>query len=170
MSRDKEITLIESKIKASFDKIKAELEDHLYAINENTREAENNHEFLCELDNKIAKLTERIDDMQLILTKIMQTSASDISLTEDEQKVFLILYTLGEETLLSYGDIARKLNVPEILVRKAISSMMIKGVQIIEKQIGKDSFFELDSKFKDEQMKRNIVKIDEKITKLVQAF
>ncbi len=167
---DKRFKALDINLRNSFQKIKDELEDHLQTLNENTKEIENNYEFLCELDNKIAKLTERIDDIHLMMTKIMNQASDQISLTEDEQKVFLILYTFGEETLLSFSDIARKLNMPELLVRKAISSMMIKGIPIIEKQIDKDSFFEIDSKFKEEQATKNIIKIDEKITKLVQIF
>ena len=47
--------------------IKDELNDHLDAINHSTNEISSNYEYLCEIDFKINKLAERLDQLQLFL-------------------------------------------------------------------------------------------------------
>ena len=47
--------------------IKKELGEHLQAINENTNEIQSNYEYFNRIENKINKLTERIDQIQFFL-------------------------------------------------------------------------------------------------------
>lgn len=61
------------RVRVSFSKIKEELEDHLLAINENTNEIASNYEYICMLESKIERLTQRVDVLQL---KLMQKSQS----------------------------------------------------------------------------------------------
>ena len=47
--------------------IKRQFEEHLQAINENTNEIQSNYEYLSEMESKINKMAERIDQIQLFL-------------------------------------------------------------------------------------------------------
>ena len=61
---------LSSTIKLAFSEIHDEFQEHLESINENTTEIQSNYTYLCELDNKIAKLNERIDEIHLILANL----------------------------------------------------------------------------------------------------
>lgn len=133
-------------------------------INQNTTEIQANYEFLSELESKIGKLEERIDEIHMMLKPLVK-KPSEIVLFENEQKVFLALYTFGEENMLSYGDIARKINLPELTVKNQISEMIQKGVSIKQKLIDGKPYFKLDPEFKNLQTTKNIVKINENLLK-----
>ena len=67
---DSQIQQLDKGIKTAFTQIYDEFEDHLHAINENTSEVQENYTYLCEMDNKIAKLNERIDEIHHMLAKL----------------------------------------------------------------------------------------------------
>ena len=69
-----------STLRSTFSQIYDEFEDHLHAINENTSEIQENYSYLCGLDNKIAKLNERIDETIFNLTGILLTVLVGLSL------------------------------------------------------------------------------------------
>jgi len=58
-----------SQLHDAFSQIKDEFEDHLTAINENTNEIQANYELVCNIDQKLNKLTERLDKFELFLQK-----------------------------------------------------------------------------------------------------
>ncbi len=49
----------------AFSKIKEEFEDHLTAINQNTTEIQANYGYLSEIDEKIEKICQRLDQIGL---------------------------------------------------------------------------------------------------------
>ncbi|GAF77674.1 unnamed protein product, partial [marine sediment metagenome] len=115
--------------------IKKEFEEHLQAINENTNEIQSNYEYLSKIENKINKLTERLDQIQLFLQSNSNFIIDRIEnfeikpLTRNEQYVFLVLYALEDEKgIVSYLDIAKKTGFPESLVRDYMTSIIEKGV------------------------------------------
>ena len=67
----RENTEKDDKLKATFNKIKEEFEDHLDSINENTNEIHSNYEYMCELDSKIEKVNENLQNLRLSLTITM---------------------------------------------------------------------------------------------------
>ena len=147
--------------------LKNELEEHLRAINENTNEIQSNFEYLTSIENKINKLSERIDQIQFFL----QYNSSFIAdrreefeikpLTRKEQYVFIVLYALEDERgAVSYLDIAKKTGLSEPLVRDYITSIIEKGVPIIKKYINNKAYLKLDNEFKQIQAKENILMID----------
>ena len=146
-----------------------ELEDHLIAINENTNEIQANYEYLCELDNKMAKLTERLDQIQMFLQKhgfkVEEKPFFEVKkLTSREQEVFLILYTLEESKgPLTYLDIARRTGLTEDLVAAYITNMVQKGVPILKRYINNQAHLRLDPVFKQVQAKENILQIEQKV-------
>ena len=154
--------------KGVLGQLKDELEDHLVAINENTSEIQSNYEYLCELDNKITKLNERIDEIfgvlsQLTGKKLNKTSNyEDIDpLTTMEKNVFLNLYT--EDQPISYADLAKKMNMSISLARQYITNLLEKGIPIQKKYLSQRPYIYLDQKFKNLQAKKNILKIEQKI-------
>ncbi len=151
-----------------FSEIKDKFEDHLIAINENTNEVQANYEYLCELDSKIEKLGERIDQIQLFLQnhglQIEDRPEFTVgNLTKREQEVFLVLYTLdGSKDKISYEDIAKKTGLTEELAMGYIDNMIRKGVPINRKHSHSRTFLQLNPHFRTLQAKKNILNLDQK--------
>lgn len=159
-SRDKNINI-------SLKKIHDELEDHLTAINENTVEIQSNFQYTSEINEKIEKLSERLEKIELFLQSsynynISNENIYDIKpLTRSEQEIFMILYTMEDENgLMSIHDISKKAKLSQILITDYISSMIEKGIPILKKYFNNKAFLKLDPQFKTLQIKQNILKID----------
>lgn len=152
----------------AFSQIRDEFEDHLTAINENTNEIQANYELVCNIDQKLNKLTERLDKIELFLQKQgMEAEEKEqfkpIRLSKREQEIFLILYTLEEvKGSVSYLDIARKLCLTEDIIASYISNMLQKGVPIIKKYLSNEAHLSLNPKFKTQQAKENILQIEQR--------
>ena len=159
---------LNSKLKIIFSSIYDEFEEHLDSINENSSEIQSNYEFVCKVDNKIAKLNERIDEIHIILSKLTgkktlkKPKFEDIDpLTKKEKNIFLNLYT--EEKPITYSDLAKKINMPVLIVREYITRLMEKGVPIQKTYKNIRPYISLDKKFKNLQAKKNILRIEQKI-------
>ncbi len=140
----------------SFKRIRQELEEHLSTINENTSEIQALFDYLQDLENKINKISARVDQIQL-------NQEEDISrpsvrpLNQTEKKIFLVLYTEVEP--LSYREISDKVNLPASLVPEAISALVGKGVPLIRSFVNNQLFLKLDPDFKEIQAKENVINI-----------
>jgi biotin operon repressor len=163
-----ELQKIKEVLKQAVSSINNEMEDHLDSINENTNEIQANYEYLCELDNKINKLNEKIEEIQIILSKLtgkkldLQPDYTSIEpLTKQEQKIFLVVYT--EERPISYMEISSKMNLPLTMVREYITSLIEKGVPIQKTYMKGRPFVLLEQSFKSLQAKQNVVKIDQRV-------
>ena len=159
------LNVINSRLKAAFDKIGEEMEDHLLAINENTNEIAANYEYICELENKIEKLTERVEQLQMYISGTIETRRTKErqipKLTESEQNIFTVLYTLEEEKgSVTYEDIATQLDIEENEVVLAVSSMVGKGVLIVKRFIDSKPYLHIDKDFKVLQTKENVLQIE----------
>lgn len=162
-SLNKETKEIKKDLKKNVNSIRDEFEDHLEAINENTNEIQSNYEFLCELDSKIEKLSERIDKIQFFLEGKKEKKYDIISLTKKEQEIFIVLYT--SEDFMDYSEIAKKTTLTFSLVQAYISNIIAKGVPILKKYISNRAFLYLDPAFKSLQAKENLVEIDSSVIK-----
>ena len=99
------MTTRDKALKASFSKIKEELDMHLDSINANTEELNANFEHIAKVDQKIDKLNERIDELHLILSSIAggntnnydKSMFENIKLSSREQEVFLSDFPLLTE-------------------------------------------------------------------------
>ncbi len=147
--------------------IKKQLNEHLQAINENTCEIQSNYDLICAIENKIDKLSERIDQIQFFLQCNSDFSVDNVEkfdirpLTRNEQYVFLVLYALEDEKgVVSYFDISRKTGFSVSLVRDYISSIMEKGVPLIKRYINNSVFLKINKDFKRLQARENILMID----------
>lgn len=155
--------LLDKKLQASFAKIREEFEDHLDSINENTNEMQSIYEYACELDEKIEKLSSRVDEIHMMVRGLIQEKVKQegrIELTKNEKKIFMTLYTFGEESSLSFADIARRTNLPELEVRRCLTSMLNKGLPLVEELVDEQIYFRINPEFKDLQAKENILDIE----------
>ena len=157
-----------SQLHDAFSQIKDEFEDHLTAINENTNEIQANYELVCNIDQKLNKLTERLDKFELFLQKQgmeieEKESFKPIRLSKREQEIFLVLYTQEEvKGSVTYLDIARRVCLPEDIVASYIANMLQKGVPITKKYISNEAHLNLNPKFKAKQAKENILQIEQR--------
>lgn len=138
------------------------------SINQNTNEIQSNYEFLCELDSKIEKLNEKIDEIQMFLFPELASKKNyQIDpLTEREQEIFLVLYA-SEDKGLTFLDIGRKTGLPFSLVKEYIKNLIKKGIPIIRNCFDDKISLTLDKDFRALQAKENIVKINESMAKIV---
>ena len=163
-------TDIKFAIKLLFDEVKEELDDHLDSINQNTNEIGSNYEYLCELDYKFNKLSERLDSMQLFLEenmgfkKAVKPKFKCKPLSNNEQDVFLVLYTLEDKKgAVSYAEIAKRTGLSEDLVSGYITRMIEKNVPIIKRYVNNQPLLRLDPHFKRVQTKENVLGINQKM-------
>ncbi len=157
----KRIIQVESSIKNAFEKVREEFDDHLDSINENTNELQMQYEYMTQLDIKITKLSEKIDDLHMLLKQV--TTQQQPFLSRQEQKIFLTLYTFGEESPLSQVDIANRLSMNELTVRSSLAAMVKKGIPVIEEKIDEKPYYKFSREFKEQQAKENVVRLDEDI-------
>lgn len=157
---------LNKKLQAEFTKIKHEFEEHLQAINENTNEIAANYEYICEIEAKLDRLSERVDGIQMYLEAnsniaIAKRTNFDVKrLDRMEQQVFLVIYTLEEEKgSLTYRDIAEKLNISEQLAGSYVTSIIEKGVPILKRYLNSKPYLRLDPEFKTLQAKENILQL-----------
>lgn len=155
------ISEIQEGIKKSFLKVKEEFDVHLDSINQNTGEIQNLYDYMQEIDGKIEKLNERIDELHLYLAPEKQEAQFSVELSHREQEVFIILY--AAESGVTAIDIARKLGFTDEMVQRYVYNMIMKGIPILKQFEGEKMFLHLDLKFKDLQAKKNVLKLDETI-------
>ena len=153
-------------LKQEFIKIRHEFEEHLQAINENTNEIAANYEYISEIENKLDKLSSRIDQIQIYLESesgiyVTRKKEFDVKrLNRREQEVFLVIYTLEEEKgSITYQDISKKLGISEQLAGNYVTSIIEKGVPIIKRYLNSIPYLRLDPEFKTLQAKENILQL-----------
>ena len=143
-------------MKNDFIKVRQQLEEHLSAINENTSEIQALFDYLQDIETKMDRLAQRLDQLQLgqenQVEKKMITSLNQI-----EKKVFLALYT--EETPVSYKEIAVKANLPLALIPECISSLCDKRIPFQRSFYNDTLFLKLDPQFKEAQARENLINL-----------
>ncbi|MCX6706772.1 MAG: hypothetical protein NT001_01375 [Candidatus Woesearchaeota archaeon] len=167
-----ELSIMDRKIRNSFSVIKEEFEDHLNAINENTQEIGSHYESVSELNRKIEKLNERMDQMSAMVKELSQERNS-ISLSSDEQRIFLSLYM--NEGFTGFDDIVGATHFNPDHARNLIASMLDKGVRLVREINEGRLYFKLNPHFKARQLRENVVKINPDVirkmeNKVLEAF
>jgi len=156
--KEVEILSLKEQIKSAFKTVQEEFEDHLDAINENTHELQHQHDAISQLNRKISKLNERMDELQLMVKQVY-IDKRDISLNFDEQKIFILLYT-HENGFLSFDEIVAKTNFSPDYCRGLVNTMLDKGVGLIREIMDGKLFFKLNPHFRAMQAKENVVDIE----------
>jgi len=166
---------IQDSLKGAFNQINEEFHDHLDAINDNTNEIQSNYEYMCELDSKIDKLGERMDEIVMLLRQnnvglLDEKPTYNIQpLNNKEKEIFMTLYTMEAEFgEISYIDLSRKLAIPSSLVQAYVTNIFGKGVPIQKRFKHDKVYLTIDPEFRDYQARENIVGISEVITRKVQ--
>ncbi len=164
---------VETKLKNSFEKIREELEEHLQAINENTSEIGQNHQYNCELESKMDQLSERLDHMELFLKQMGYGSAMATfhvqPLSSDEKRAFVALYAIEEDKgHVTYADISNVLLMDVQLVAGYVAALMEKGVPLVKRYVNNVAYLKIDADFKQLQAKENILSIDKAQKQLIQ--
>lgn len=145
---------MQTKLTDKFEKIEQQLEEHLSTINENTFEVQSLFDYLQQIESKVDKLSERLDQLQLFKE---QQSQKNLTLNQVESQVFFALYT--EETPLSFTEIAVKANLPVSLIPECLSALAEKGVPFSRSFYGDKLFLKLDAKFKEQQARENMINL-----------
>ena len=157
---------IDFKFKEALESIKTELDEHLEALNENTSEIQSSYSCINELNDKIEKLAERIEAVEIFMQQRSNFNAIEKSfnvqpLTKTEQYVFLVIYALEDEKgLVSCVDIRKKTGLAMDIVNEYIARLVEKGIPLMKKYINNLAYIRLNPEFKRIQAKENILCID----------
>ncbi len=149
-------------IQTELSSFKDELEDHFNTLNDNTTEIDIQNNFICEIDNRITKMEEKVDSLHFLLKQLVTKSSLSVDLSKDEQRVFLILYT--HEKFMRSNAVAEKALLSEGVTEEVLSAVMDKGVPLEREIIDGTVYFRMNSEFKLKQAKENMIKIDSDVT------
>jgi len=156
-------------VSAVLECMREELDDQRLAINENNDELSASSEFLNELSKRLDKVTERVDELSLLIKgQREQKSFSIQPLTNKEKDVFHALYVLTEsQPYASYEQIARQTLLTKGIVQDYVTSMIQKGVPVLKKLDGQTVFLKLDREFRQAQAKQNVIGLNSLLTSWV---
>ncbi|MCI0557901.1 MAG: hypothetical protein MN733_05355 [Nitrososphaera sp.] len=157
---------VRQQISTVLECMREELDDHRLAINENTDELTAANEFVSELSKRLDKLTERVDELTLLLKGQKEEKQFSVQpLTNREKEIFHALYVLTEsQPYASYEQIARKTCTTKGIVMDTLTSIALKGVPILKKLDGTTVFLKLDQDFRQVQAKQNIIGLNSLLT------
>lgn len=160
----KDLQIFEKAVKESFNKVKAELTEHLDSINDNTLELQSHQQSIAQIEEKVDKLSERVERLLLLFEEQQKPKVQELHLRE--QEVFAILYAAPGH--LSLRDISHKTGLPTDMIEDLIDSLLAKGVRV-DKKLQHDTLcVALTEDFRLLQTKTNVVSINEQILKQVQ--
>jgi len=156
-------------ISKNLDEIKEQIDDHLHAINETTNEIQSNYEYYLEIESKVNKLAERIDELSLLVGLNPNQKQPEIpKLTTVEKEIFLALYSICEEKeYATHEEIAKAVNLSKTLIMSYITILIEKGVPIIKSYSDDITKLKLSSYFKNMQTKNDILKLNDDISKQI---
>ncbi|MFT4311268.1 MAG: hypothetical protein ACMXX7_01430 [Candidatus Woesearchaeota archaeon] len=161
--KENQIEQLRKGLKNAFSSIKIEFNEHLETINQNTTEIQSLYDYVSEVEHKLDKLSERIDELQMHLNPTMAYDQFSVELTHREQEVFVVLY--AESQKITAKTIARRLGFTDEMVQRYIYSLISKGIPVLKHFQDEEMFITLDDKFKELQARRNVLKIDESISR-----
>ena len=148
------------------ESISKELDEHLEALNENTSEIMTSYECMNEINDKVEKLAERIESIEIFLQQHSNFTAVEKSfdvkpLTKTEKDVFLVIYALEDEKgLVSCEQIRKKMGLSVYMVNEYLSRLVEKGIPLMKKYVNGVPYINLNPEFKRIQAKENILMID----------
>ncbi|MFH1668443.1 MAG: hypothetical protein ABIA62_00800 [Candidatus Woesearchaeota archaeon] len=149
-------------IQTTLSSFKDELEDHFNTLNDNTTEIDIQNNFICEIDNRITKMEEKVDSLHFLLKQLVTRSSLAVDLSKDEQRVFLILYT--HDKFMRSDAVSQRSLLSNGVTEEVLIAMMDKGIPIDREIIDGTSYFRMNSEFKLKQAKEHVIKIDVDVT------
>ncbi len=154
--KKKDLVDLEEKYKKNIALVRQTLSEHLSAINENTSELQSFFDYLQEIEQKIDKLSQRIDNVQL-QSQFSKEKPFVEPLNPTEKKIFLVLYT--EEKPLDCMELSQRSEVPISIIREHLASIAQKGIPLNRSFVENRTFYKIEKTFKEWQAKENIVNV-----------
>jgi len=151
-----------NQLKGEITSMKEEVEDHFHAINGNTDEIDIQNNFICEIDNRLTKMEERMDELHFLLKQLVTRAKLSVELSKDEQRLFLILYT--HDKFMKTTAVANKAAIEQDIAEEALTSLMDKGIPLEREILDGHVYFRMNNDFKLRQAKEQIIKIDAEVT------
>ena len=166
MLLSKDFSSLRINLKDAFKSVKEEFDMHLDSINQNTNEIQSSYEYIMELDAKIEKLSDKIDELQMqVNPDFCQPDFSDVILSKREQELFMNLYTV--EDRISIVDLSKKNGLTPEMCDSLLRALSSKKIPIIRQLLDGKIVVSLEYNFKDLQARKNILKIDMSISQLI---
>lgn len=144
-------------MRKEIEKIKLALDEHVSAINDNSSEIQALFDYLREIEVKLDKVAQRLDQVQLAHDDNICEKRLITPLNKVEMRIFLVLYT--EEMPLTFTEIAKKSEVALPLIPEYISSLVSKGIPLHRTYVNNQLFLKLNPAFKEVQAKENVVNL-----------
>jgi len=144
-----------------FAELREELDDYRSAINQNQEELGTCFEYVKQLERKVEKLADRMEEVAILLGSSQVRAKAQIApLNEKEKWIFMALYSLVHERgTVTYKQLAQRLNVTDTLVAAYLASMTRKGVPITKKYVGGVALLTIDPQFLEHQAKTNVLQV-----------
>ncbi len=165
MQIHKDLEKIQDALRLSFGEVRLEMDDHLAAINENSSEVATLQRFMQDIDAKLEKLTDRVDELSSLIQP-EKTNFCSLQLNRKEQEVFFILYSY--ECPLTPDQVGKKLGLSRQLAAQYLYNLQLKGVPMIARNWKGELFYSLDLKFKDLQARKNVLRISPNVKEQLQ--
>ncbi|MEM4396294.1 MAG: hypothetical protein QXR30_01390 [Candidatus Woesearchaeota archaeon] len=149
---------LKDSLRKSFSNLKAEMDEHLDAINQNVNEIQHLYEIISSLEIKMDKMIERIEFLE------NQSLEQSKNFSDDEKKIFQTLYLLNEmQYFVPISSLIKKLELDFFTIEALINSLIAKGITI-EKHIKNGELcYSISKEIKEKQAKENILNIQNKI-------
>ena len=162
---DEDVTILRNELKEVFSKIKEEFDDHLESINQNTIEVQSLFEYISRMNDKLDKLSSRIDGIEGISKGRHEKGGKEeiltIVLTREEEEVFaLLLSNAKRNALATYDIISEKLGITPVFAANIVTGLLEKGIPVEKRLLNGSVLVELSRGFSEKSIKYNIVTID----------
>lgn len=157
----KEVERLRHDLQSSLHTVREELDEHLDSINQGSDEIQQNYEYLATIENKIDKLAERIERIEIALSP--KQHMTTIELSAREQEVFIIMYSSSEK--MTRKMIARRLGFTEEMVGGYLNNIIAKGIPVLRQIMDGEEHFFLELRFREMQAKHKVVPLNEAIVK-----
>ncbi len=146
--------------------MREELDDHRLAINENTTELMSGNDVLNQLNAKLDKLAERVDELTLLFKGSAPEKTFEIQpLSPKEKEVFYALYVETSSCpFASYEQVARKAMLTKEMIVTYIAQLIQKGVPLMKRHDGSKMFVKIDPAFRELQAKKNVIGLNAPLT------
>ncbi|NQU98971.1 hypothetical protein HQ533_05925 [Candidatus Woesearchaeota archaeon] len=163
----KDFSILKHNLKGAFKSTKDEIDMHLDSINQNTNEIQTNYEYLANIEAKVDKLSDKVDEIQMQLNPhFYSQNFSEIELSKREQEIFLGIYT--EEDRVSVVKLSKKLGLTMELCEALIGRIVAKGIPVVRQLVNGDVFISLDYVFKDLQARKNVLNIELAVSQMIE--
>lgn len=155
-----------STISEALSLVQNELDEYRECLNEGTNEIHSLYEYIHQVDKKVERALERLDELTLLVKDKKQGKEWLFTpLTSREKEVFQVVYVLTtHRPYTSYKEIAKRLKTTTNLVGNYITLLIQKGIPVQKKYFDGQVWITLHPEFRKAQAKGNIVGVNTLLT------